>query len=112
MKTKNIKPTDGWICTHYQYGTWFISREAVANDWKKDHRSYYKDDKTEANREPSREEIDTWFREQISWIEINRFGKQTRRPNMELIEKQWLKSMKEDPDWAENTKQIGVKSKS
>lgn len=30
MKTKEL----GWICKHPQYGTWFISRQAVINDWK------------------------------------------------------------------------------
>lgn len=80
----------GWTVSHYRYGKWFISREAVAADWKQDHAQAYPD---EPVSEPDDETIDTWFHEQISWIEVAAYGRQVERPDMAAIEAEWLRQM-------------------
>lgn len=91
----------GWVCKHPQYGTWFISRQAVINDWKEDHRQYHG-----REGEPTKGDVESWFAEQISWIEISAYGKQLERPDMTAIEKHWLGIMKSDTDWSEDVTEV------
>ena len=91
----------GWICKHPQYGTWFISRQAVINDWKEDHNRHYGIDV-----EPTDDCIETWFNEQTSWSEISAYGKQLERPDMTAIEKHWLGLMKSDTSWSEDVTEV------
>ena len=87
----------GWTVSHPQYGEWFISRYAVIEDWKQDRAQAYPN---EPEREPSNEEVDTWWIEQTSWIEVSANGKQLARPDMAAHEAAWLREMASNPDYA------------
>lgn len=91
----------GWICKHPQYGTWFISRQAVINDWKEDHRQYHG-----REGEPTKEDIESWFNEQTSWVEISAYGEQLERPDMVAYEKKLLDQMRQDTDWSEDITEV------
>ena len=91
---RHVRPP-GWVVKHPQYGTWFITRAAVAEDWKQDHRRAYPDD---GPKEPCEEAINTWFAEQTSWIEVAARGEQIARPDMDAWEKFWREKMAGDPD--------------
>lgn len=97
MEKKDV----GWICKHPWYGTWFISRQAVINDWKEDHERFYG-----TREEPSGGAVEAWFAEQISWVEISAYGKQLERPDMTVIEKHWLGIMKSDTGWSEDVTEL------
>ena len=101
---KDMRPTEpGWVMTHPRYGKWFISREAVAADWKQDHEQAYPD---EPVSEPDEETVDSWFYEQISWYEVSVYGKQLERPNTAAIEVKWLREMANDADEASRYSEI------
>jgi len=86
----------GWVIQHDRYGKWFISRQIVINEWKKDQADAYPD---EASREPTDDEIDMWFYQQITWIEVAQFGRQLERPDMNKWEREWRQAMKRNPDY-------------
>lgn len=88
-------PGRGWVCEHDRYGTWFISREAVIEDWKQDRKQAYPD---AAECEPHHQAVQTWFNEQISWIEIHLSGVQLKRPDVAAHEAGWLFAMSRDTD--------------
>lgn len=94
--TQFIPDEPGWIVRHDKYGKWFISRAAVIIDWKQDHAQACPN---EPAREPSNDEVETWFGEQISWIEIARDGKQIERPDMVAVEQSWSNDMKHNADY-------------
>ena len=101
---KDLRPTGpGWVVTHPRYGKWFISREAVAADWKQDHEAAHPD---EPVSEPDEETVDSWFYEQISWYEVSVYGKQLERPNTAAIEVKWLREMANDADGASQYSEI------
>ena len=85
----------GWKCEHHEYGTWFISKSSIIEDWKSDYRRYYE---KEPEKEPCNATIETWRNEQISWVEIRHYGIQLKRPDLEAHEARWLKSMTYDVD--------------
>lgn len=87
----------GWTVTHPKYGKWFISRDAIIVDWKQDRAQAYPEDPA---REPTDEEVETWWNEQTSWIEVAACGKQLERPDMTAHEAAWLRQMANDPDYA------------
>ena len=97
MKVKEV----GWICKHPEYGSWFISRSAVIADWKQDHKAAYGED-----AEPNKVDIESWFNDQTSWIEISKFGTQIERPDMEAFEEEWLRQMKRNPNWIEDVTEV------
>ena len=86
----------GWTVQHPKYGKWFISRAAVIADWKQDYAQAYPD---EPEREPTADEVETWWNEQTTWIEVAANGRQLERPNMAAWEAAWLMNMKEDADY-------------
>lgn len=86
----------GWTVSHTRYGKWFIYRDAVIADWKQDHAQAYPD---EPDREPTQAEIETWWNEQTTWIEIAANGKQLERPDMAAHEAAWLRQMASDTDY-------------
>ena len=87
----------GWTVQHPKYGKWFIPRAAVIADWKQDHAQAYPD---EPEREPTTDEVEVWWNEQTTWIEIAANGKQLERPDMAAWEAAWILDMKEDADYA------------
>lgn len=87
----------GWIVQHPKYGKWFISRAAVIADWKRDHAQAYPD---EPEREPTADEVETWWNEQITWLEVAANGKQLERPDMAAWEALWLQRMADDQNCA------------
>lgn len=86
----------GWVVVHPRYGKWFISREAVIADWKRDHSQAYPG---EPVPDPTDEDIDIWFHEQTTWIEVAAHGTQIERPDMAAVEAEWLRQMALDPDY-------------
>lgn len=84
----------GWVVRHPYYGKWFISRDAVIADWKQDHLEYYGCD-----AEPSETDIESWFNEQISWIEIEKRGVQIERADWVAIEANYMALMAQNPDY-------------
>ena len=93
-----VKPKEkGWTVEHPKYGTWFISRQSVIDDWKQDRAQAYPG---EPVNEPDKGTVEIWFNEQISWIEVSKYGKQVARPDMDAFEKQWLESMMRNADCA------------
>lgn len=91
-----LTTTPGWEVSHPQYGKWFISRQAVIDDWKQDQAQAYPEN---APREPEDDEVETWFAEQTSWIEVHAFGVQLERPDMAAVEAAWLRGMARDADY-------------
>lgn len=85
----------GWVVAHWQYGKWFISRDSVIADWKQDHAQAYPGQPVP---EPSDDEIQVWFSEQTTWIEVAACGKQLERPDMAAVEIAWLRKMADDSD--------------
>ena len=79
----------GWIWEHPAYGTWFISRQSVIEDWKQDHLREYGD-----AREPDEDEVQTWYDEQTTWIEVSAYGKQTKEADMDYWKIKFLEEMK------------------
>lgn len=86
----------GWTVAHMKYGKWFISREAVIANWKQYRAQAYSD---EPACEPSDETVETWFHEQISWIEVAKYGEQLERPDMAAVEAEWRRQMARDWDY-------------
>jgi hypothetical protein len=86
----------GWAIEHPQYGKWFITREAVIADWKKDYAEAYPDSSIP---EPDAETIETWFAEQITWIEVAAHGAQLARPDMADVEAGFMRQMARDADY-------------
>lgn len=98
------QPTEpGWICSNQEYGTWFISRYLVIKDWQRDQLEYYGREATEIDGD----EIETWFNEQISWVEVAHYGIQLKRPDMIAIEKSFYDVMKRDTDWIDDAIKVG-----
>jgi hypothetical protein len=87
----------GWLVTHPYYGKWFISKEAVVADWKQDHLEYYGVD-----AEPEDTDVEVWFNEQISWIEIAKRGVQIKRADWVAIEANFMLLMTQNPDYPED----------
>jgi len=85
----------GWGASHPHYGTWFISYDSVLKDYKEC--LVYPDPFT-VHETPSIETIETWYREQITWIEFKYYGVQVKRPDMDAIEKEFLIDMSRDTD--------------
>jgi hypothetical protein len=71
----------GWEVSHPHYGTWFISYESVLKDYKECLDDF---DPITVKEIPSEDTIETWYREQITWIEFKRYGVQVNRPDMDL----------------------------
>lgn len=85
----------GWICTHPDYGTWFISRASVAKDWARDQKDYYGTEHPAADDEA----IETWLHEQIGWMEVAAYGKQLIKPDMSAFERRLMQQMARDTDY-------------
>ena len=100
--------TKGWTIDHPKYGKWFISRQAVIDDWKKDHLAYYPH---EGERDPSPKEVETWFDEQITWFEVQSVGEQISQPDMKKWEVLWRNNMKTDFNCLSDDDIIEVKNK-
>lgn len=83
----------GWTVQHARYGKWFIPRSAVIADWKQDRAQAYPD---EPEREPTSDEVETWWNEQTTWLEVAANGKQLERPDMAAWETLWLQHMADD----------------
>ena len=96
FSTGRPKPSEpGWTVRHPRYGVWFLSRAAVAADWKQDRKQALPN---EAEREPLADEIETWWNEQTSWIEVRARGVQLERPDMAAIEQAFLREMSGNSD--------------
>ncbi len=91
----------GWVWKSGKYGTWFLPRQSVIDDWKQDHFRFCGD-----VREPTSEEAETWLHEQIGWCEVAANGVQIEEPDMECWKKLFLEQMKRDTDWAEDIKEV------
>lgn len=87
----------GWILTHDKYGTWFLPRQAVIEDWKRYMEEFDWDGL--AAREPNEDEIETWFTEQTSWIEVKAYGKLLEKPDMNKWFEHFMNQMSHDTDW-------------
>lgn len=96
----------GWIVSHPQYGKWFISRKAVIADWKYDRAQAYPD---EPEREPTNEELEVWWSEQTTWVEVAANGKQLERPDMVAIEAMFMRKMTTDTDYLDAESIMEVK---
>lgn len=92
---------EGWICKNGKYGTWFLSKEAVIKDWK-NHQAYHGNTQVE----PMDESIDSWFNEQISWIEVSAYGKQLEEADMKAWERIWLEEMKYNTNYIDHVEYI------
>lgn len=86
---------DGWIVFHPKYGRWFVPRKSVIDDWKQDQKRAYPE-KTE--QEPSEGDVEVWWSQQFSWIEVEKHGTQLDRPNMDFFERQFMEDMKNNVD--------------
>lgn len=93
--------TKGWIWKDPKYGTWFLPREAVVEDWKQDHFMFNED-----VREPTDDEVEVWYNEQTTWIEVSAFGKQLEEPDMECWKKVYLEQMKSDYEYDYDAKEV------
>ena len=72
----DVEIKDGWVIESPDYGTWFVSRQVVTDDYISDHIMYY-------GKKPdsvSDVDVDSWFDEQIWWPYIVRLGIQIYRP--------------------------------
>lgn len=99
MKTRRIGDLSrelGWTVQHPRYGKWFMPRAAVTADWKQDRAQAYPD---EPEREPTSEEVETWWCEQTTWIEVAANGTQLERPDMAAYEAEWMRQMADDADY-------------
>lgn len=85
----------GWVVSHPKYGKWFISRNAVIANMQHDYLSAHPD---KPAPEPCDESIQTWFNEQISWVEVSALGKQIERPDMNAVELAWRHEMTSNTD--------------
>lgn len=85
----------GWIVQSPSYGKWFISKAAVAADWKQDHEQAYPG---EPVPEPTPDTLETWFYEQISWIEISVYGVQLEGINVVKHLESAYQAMRGDTD--------------
>lgn len=97
MTTKNnpgeqpVNEIGGWTVTDPKYGVWFITKAAVIADWKQDREQAYPGEPVPA---PDEETIETWFNEQISWIEVHRDGVQIAGPDMQAWEQRFYEEMR------------------
>lgn len=93
---------DGWVCRSREYGEWFLSREAVINDWKRDQKEAF----GKVPDSVDNDTVDTWFHEQISWTEVAAYGVQLSRPDMASFERSFMQTMKGDTDWIEHCRVV------
>jgi hypothetical protein len=80
-----------WTMTHPQYGTWKVTREAVAKDYRK-YQEEFGDEVTEADDDT----ITTWFDEQWSWFEVKHYGELLEKPDFDKIWQGFLSKMDGD----------------
>lgn len=93
---------EGWICKNGKYGTWFISKQAVIDDWK----TANKRAGIVVSEELNESEVLTWFNEQISWVEVAAYGKQVEVADMKAWERVFLSDMKEDTDYLDHVEYV------
>lgn len=93
--SKTVNEEQGWKVSDEKYGTWFISKNSVIQDWKQDHRQAYPG---EPVPEPDEQTIQTWFYEQISWIEIAQYGIKLQGPDMLAWERHFMEQMQRNPN--------------
>lgn len=94
----------GWIWKSKEYGTWFISKEAVAEDWKRDYFEEYNEHGEP--RELSDKEIETWHNEHITWVEVNLYGELLEGPDMNYWKEVFWQRMKTDYDRDFDAKEV------
>ena len=95
----------GWLCKHDQYGTWFLSFDAV----KADKLEALKDMEKDASKLClSDADVESWFYEQCGWVDVAARGVQLEKPDMAAWEKQFYESMREDGDGVEDPQMVSL----
>jgi len=83
----------GWIWKSKEYGTWFISKQAVTKHWQDDRLELYGE-----LRDPTQEQLELWHNEQITWVEVNLYGEMLEGPDMNYWKEVFWQRMKTDYD--------------
>jgi len=91
----------GWVWKSKEYGTWFISKESVTKHWQEDRLELYGE-----LRDPTKEQLDLWHDEQITWVEVSLLGEHIGDPDMNYWKEVFLQRMKTDYDRDFDAKEV------